>query len=96
MSGVTRRTGPESLDPESLAEALALIEHLRRALATRSIIGQAHGIVMERYGLDEGAAFALLKRVSSANEVKVSHLSEQIIAGVPVRGLDPPPPRSGG
>lgn len=81
------RPVPVPAGPESLEEALALIENLRFALATRSIIGQAHGIVMERYRLDAENAFALLKRLSSANEMKVSRLSEQIVAGAPVPGL---------
>ena len=81
-------------EPASLEEALELIANLRRALETRSIIGQAHGILMERYHLDSDAAFALLKRLSSMNELKVSRISEQLVAGVPVDSLEAPRPRS--
>ena len=74
-------------EPATLQEALALIENLQRALETRGRIGQAHGILMERYGLDDPSAFALLKRLSSTSELKIRHLSEQLIAGVPIEEL---------
>ena len=85
---------PGGTEPTTLQEALQRIENLQRALDTRGVIGQAHGIVMERYGLDEESAFALLTRLSSSLEVKVRDLSEQIVAGVPIDGLEPPPPRA--
>jgi AmiR/NasT family two-component response regulator len=81
-------------EPTTLEDALRLVEHLQRALETRGIIGQAHGILMERYDLDSDAAFLLLKRLSSTTELKVRDVSEQIVAGVSVESLGPPSSRA--
>jgi AmiR/NasT family two-component response regulator len=87
------RPGECSTEPVTLDEALVLIKNLQRALETRAVIGQAQGIIMERYGLDSDTAFVFLKRVSSANELKIRHLSEQIVAGVPLETRNPTSPR---
>ena len=68
----------------TLDDAVRLIEHLRRALETRGTIGQAQGILMERYGLDPEAAFAFLTRLSSTLEMKIRDLSEQIVSGAQI------------
>lgn len=83
------------IEPTTLNEALRLIEHLRHAIETRGIIGQAQGILMERYGLDPDAAFAFLKRLSSTHELKIRDLSKQIVAGVSIETGKPPSPHSG-
>ncbi len=44
-------------------------------IASRQVIGQATGIVMERYGLDEGRAFEYLLRVSSLANQKAARTS---------------------
>ena len=54
-------------------------DQLRRALATRTTIGVAIGIVMERFGLDQDSAWAFLQRVSSRQNVKVVDLARLII-----------------
>lgn len=46
-------------------------EQLGGAITNRQIIGQAVGIVMERYKLPESAAFDYLVRVSQASNVKL-------------------------
>ena len=55
-------------------------EHLARALETRTVIGQATGMVMERYGLDEQTAFNVLRRLSSQDNRKLRDLAEQVVA----------------
>lgn len=52
------------------------------ALERRKLIGQATGIVMERYGIDEEAAFAFLTRASQTANLKLRHIAEQIVTGV--------------
>src|SRR5215207_6555910 len=47
------------------------IQDLRQAMRTRSTIGQAVGIVMERYKLSEQRAFAFLTRLSQHSNVKL-------------------------
>lgn len=43
---------------------LAEIEQLRCAIESRDTIGQAKGILMERFGINATAAFKLLAKVS--------------------------------
>ncbi len=40
------------------------MEQLHQALATRDLIGQAKGILMERFNIDAAAAFAMLVQSS--------------------------------
>lgn len=53
---------------------------LQDALATRSVIGQATGLVMERYELDEGRAFAFLIRMSQTGNIKLRHVAEEVVS----------------
>lgn len=50
------------------------------ALASRDKIGQAKGILMERYGLGAGAAFEMLRETSQNMNVKVATLAERLVA----------------
>jgi hypothetical protein len=56
--------------------------NLTRALETRSAIGQAVGIVMERYQLDEKSAFAFLTRISQDRNVKLRDVAAELNASV--------------
>jgi hypothetical protein len=56
------------------------IENLRAAVQTRGLIGQAVGIVMERYHLSDDRAFAFLTRLSLDGNVKLRAMAEQIVA----------------
>lgn len=56
------------------------IEQLRHALVSRTRIGQAEGIVMERHGLSEEEAFALLTRLSQHRNEKLREIAEVIVA----------------
>jgi GAF domain-containing protein len=55
------------------------VEQLGEALHTRTDIGTAVGILMERYGMDRNRAFAFLLRNSSHRNVKVRTLAQQVI-----------------
>jgi GAF domain-containing protein len=61
---------------------------LHDALSSRKLIGQALGITMERYNLDEEQAFQLLVRVSQQGNVKLRDVAREIVeqanAQVPV------------
>jgi GAF domain-containing protein len=64
----------------ALALAASLnAEGLRLAMDTRKRIGQAQGILMERHGLDEDQAFAVLRRYSQNNNVKLRDLAEHLV-----------------
>jgi GAF domain-containing protein len=89
-----------SEDTEFLAEmyathaALALGRirketQLVQALGTRTLIGQATGIVMERYDLDAHRAFDYLMRVSQTSNVKIRDLADELVNhhALPVESL---------
>src|SRR3954447_784563 len=54
-------------------------EELYTALATRKVIGQALGIVMERFGLDGDEAFGYLRRISSTTNVKLRDVAAELV-----------------
>lgn len=51
----------------------------RSALASRDIIGQAKGVVMERYGIDAVHAFSLLKRLSQDTNTPLVEVAERLV-----------------
>ncbi len=55
------------------------VDGLHDALATRKVIGQAIGIVMERYGLDEDRAFEFLMRVSQTGNIKLREVAAEAV-----------------
>ena len=56
------------------------VDNLEQAVRSRTVIGQAVGIVMERYELNDEHAFAFLKRLSSHRNVKLRQVAEEFIA----------------
>jgi transcriptional regulator with GAF, ATPase, and Fis domain len=70
--------------------ALALIAHDKQsqfesALASRDIIGQAKGRIMERFNVDAVHAFELLVKLSQDSNTRLTEIAAQIVA----RGSDP-------
>ncbi|MDO5501296.1 MAG: ANTAR domain-containing protein [Propionibacteriaceae bacterium] len=61
-----------------LVEARSDAERLREALSSRDVIGQAKGILMERHGIGEGEAFAILRRASNDLNVKLRDVAATI------------------
>ena len=53
------------------------ISDLRQAVTTRQQIGQAIGVVMERYQLSEERAFAFLARLSQDRNVKLREIARE-------------------
>ncbi len=53
--------------------------HLRRAIDSRHLVGMAQGILMERFGLDQQRAFAVLRRYSQQHNVKLRLVAEQLV-----------------
>jgi transcriptional regulator with GAF, ATPase, and Fis domain len=85
-------TSCDTIDPETthLAElfgshaALAMgrawtAENLNAALTSRTTIGIALGIVMERYGMDQDRAFRYLTRVASSSETKLREVAAHLV-----------------
>ncbi|MGH3480463.1 MAG: ANTAR domain-containing protein, partial [Nocardioidaceae bacterium] len=53
---------------------------LNVALDGRKLIGQAQGILMERYGLDEKQAFEVLRRYSQGHNLKLRQVAEYLVS----------------
>lgn len=83
--------GPDAFDDESeqtgsLVAAHAAvafadsqkISQLGEALASRELIGQAEGILMERYKITAQQAFILLSRASSRSHIKLRDVAEHL------------------
>lgn len=51
----------------------------RSALASRDIIGQAKGRLMERFQIDAGAAFQLIKRLSQESNTPVVEIAQRLV-----------------
>jgi GAF domain-containing protein len=86
-------TVSEDIDPQApgIADlfathaALALgkaqrLDDLRQALHTREIIGQAVGLLMQKYDLDTDGAFGFLVRTSSHSNTKVREIAARMVA----------------
>ena len=54
-------------------------EQMQSALSTRDRIGQAKGIIMERYGVDDVRAFELLRRLSQESQSKLVGIAHRVI-----------------
>ena len=54
-------------------------ETLNEALLTRQVIGQATGVVMERYGITADRAFDFLVRASSVGNLKLRDVAQQLV-----------------
>lgn len=93
---------PHAFDDEDVRIARVLARHagvalacardsesLWQAIESRHVIGQAQGILMERYGLGADAAFAVLKRCSQDYNIKLRAVAEQLIETRVLPELDP-------
>jgi hypothetical protein len=58
---------------------LEIEEQLRTAIGTRTVIGTAVGIVMERYGLSQASAFEYLVRRSSTENRKLRLVASDLV-----------------
>lgn len=54
-------------------------EHLRAGMNARTLIGQAQGILMERFDIDADHAFAVLRRYSQAQNLKLRAVAEDVV-----------------
>ena len=54
-------------------------QQLESALSTRDRIGQAKGIIMERYKVDDVQAFEMMRRLSQDSNAKLVDIAQQVI-----------------
>ncbi|MGV0625436.1 GAF and ANTAR domain-containing protein [Mycolicibacter minnesotensis] len=55
-------------------------EQFRSALASRDVIGQAKGMLMERFSIDAVRAFELLKRLSQTSNTPLAEIAQQVVS----------------
>lgn len=53
----------------------------QKALTTRDVIGQAKGMIMERYRVDAVQAFELLRKLSQNSNVPLTKVASDLVAG---------------
>jgi GAF domain-containing protein len=83
---------PHAFGPESRAIGLVFAAHssvawnsarrdeqFKRALASRDTIGQAKGMIMERYGVDAVQAFEVLRKLSQDSNVPVVAVATELV-----------------
>jgi GAF domain-containing protein len=54
-------------------------EQFKRALASRDTIGQAKGMIMERYGVDAIQAFEVLRKLSQDSNVPLIQIATELV-----------------
>lgn len=62
----------------ALASALE-VSNLRKAISARHVVGQAQGILMERFDVNSEQAFSILRRYSQDNNVKLRVIADHVI-----------------
>jgi GAF domain-containing protein len=85
-----------TFDPDTEESGLVLATHaaltlqaihrnrqFRSALGSRDIIGQAKGMLMERYEISAGAAFALLTRLSQESNKPIVVIAKEVVEPKP-------------
>jgi GAF domain-containing protein len=85
-------TRPDAFDADDIANGQALAAHvgvalaaaqdaenLEMAIVTRTVIGRAEGILMERFAMSPDMAFAVLRRVSQSRNVKLNLVAEELV-----------------
>lgn len=93
-------TTPDAFDTDAVDEVLGITAHaavaigavmnleaMQFGLVRRTMIGQATGILMERYHLDQHAAFEVLRRASQESGRKVFQLAIELVEGRRPAGL---------
>lgn len=82
---------PQAFDDDAVETGLALATHtalvwhmvrrdeqFRSALASRDVIGQAKGMIMERFDIDAVQAFELLKRLSQNSNTPLFDVAQRL------------------
>jgi AmiR/NasT family two-component response regulator len=78
-------------DPEELQSAIDVVlkrfaeyHNLEGAFGRRAVTERAKGILMERHGVDEEAAFNLLRDHARRKQAKLVDIAEAVVAGQPL------------
>lgn len=97
-------TASASIDPEAVEVAEAFATHaalalgharkvseLEQGMASRKLIGQALGVLMERYEMNEARAFAFMTRASSHSNIKLRDIALEVVKQTESKGHADPP-----
>jgi len=79
--GRHRASDDRAAATDAAREAASEAAGLHRALETRTVIGQAQGMLMARFGIGEAEAFQLLVGASQARNVKLRELARLVVQG---------------
>jgi GAF domain-containing protein len=71
---------------EASARATDDVTNMRKAMASRAVIEQAKGILMERYRVTAEQAFTLLTHASQRSNVKLREVAEELTSTGVLRG----------
>jgi ANTAR domain/GAF domain len=71
-----RTAGLFALQAAPLLYSSREAERFQRALQSRDVIGQAKGILIERYGVDDAEAFQMLVKASQDTNIKLATVAE--------------------
>lgn len=85
-------SAPRAFDADDIDIALAVaahaavaattaqeIDNLQSAVAGRTVIGQATGLLMQRFQLSDHGAFELLRRLSMEQNIKLADVARGIV-----------------
>ncbi len=61
--------------------AVEQVAQMQQAMASRAVIEQAKGVLMQAHGVDEDEAFALLRRASSHSNRKLRDVAHTVVTG---------------
>ncbi|MEV8376089.1 GAF and ANTAR domain-containing protein [Kribbella sp. NPDC056861] len=61
-------------------------ETMLAAVDARKLVGQAMGILMERFAVDDDGAFEILKRYSQQNNIKLRDVAQELVGTRRLRG----------
>jgi hypothetical protein len=84
---------PEDHEEIKREELIALeqeVDGLRSALGTRTVIGKAIGIIIEREGVNETEAFEILKVLSQHSNVKLRDVAARLAKDAQPAGTEEP------
>jgi AmiR/NasT family two-component response regulator len=83
-------------DPQEMQSSIDIVlrrfaeyHDLEGAFARRAVTERAKGILMERHGIDERAAFDMLREQARRTHRKVVDLAEAVVAGHPMLPSEP-------
>lgn len=71
----------------ALLESADRLRNLEEAMRSRGTIGQAIGLLRERYGISAERAFDALRRISQNDNVKIAHLAAALVQTGDLPGL---------